>query len=241
MKHTMNYILSERFEVAFNQIHEVLKNKVRINDDRFVVLLDRGAKRHHLIANYQNDLKQYAKLRNAIVHDKRELGFYIAEPHTEIVEHIEMIAKVFSRPNYALSIATKDVICFDYEDSLQEVFKIIKEYGYAQYPIYKNKECIGLLSTDDIVRWMSENLINTIVDITDIRVFDIISTVESHPIEFGSKTLDIFSVEEIYEGKHKNKLDLEAIIITENGSNSERPLGIITAWDLIQLDYQDEN
>lgn len=88
---------------------------------------------------------------------------------------------------------------------------------------------------------MSENLINTIVDITDIRVFDIISTVKNHPIEFVSKALDIFSVEEIYEEKHKNKLDLEAVIITENGSNKESPLGIITAWDLIELDYQDEN
>ncbi|KAA0548541.1 CBS domain-containing protein [Bacillus sp. BGMRC 2118] len=241
MKTSTNYQLSERFEVAFNQIHETLREIVKINDDRFKVLLDVGAKRHQMIKEYYDDLKQYAKLRNSIVHDKVEVGFYIAEPHETVVSHIEMIADIFKRPNFARSIATTNVVYFDYEDSMQEVFQVIKIHGYSQYPVYRNYDFIGLLATDDIVRWISENIINTLVDLSDIKVYDIISTVHDHPVEFVSKSTDIFTVEEIYEHKHKNKVDLEAVIITENGKRNEVPLGIITAWDLIQLDYQDES
>ncbi|WP_428912149.1 CBS domain-containing protein [Niallia sp. Krafla_26] len=232
-----DYRLSERFEVAFNQIHESLKSIVKIKDDRFKVLLDVGSRKHKMIDKYYNDLKQYAKLRNSLVHDKKEMGYYIAEPHIDVVKHIEKIATIFNKPNYALSIATKDVIYLDYADSIITALQAIKKYGYSQYPVYKNKECVGLLKTGDIVNWMSDNIINTLVDMTDITVGDVIANVKHHPIEFSSKAIDIFSIEEIYERKHKEKVDLEVVIITENGNGYETPLGMVTAWDLIEIDY----
>ena len=80
------------------------------------------------------------------------------------------------------------------------------------------------MKTGDIVNWMSENIINTIVDMTDIKVGDVIANVKNHPIEFASKAIDIFSIEDIYERKHKEKVDLEVVIITENGKCYETPL-----------------
>ena len=232
-----NYYLSERFEVAFNQIHKSLMSIVKIQDDRFKVLLDVGARKHKIIDKYYDDLKQYAKLRNSLVHDKKELGYYIAEPHLDVVKHIEKISSIFNKPNYALSIATKEVVYFDCEDSLLSIFQAIKKYGYSQYPVYKYNECVGLLKTGDIVTWMSEHIINTMVDMTDIKVGDILSNVKHHPIEFAPKSIDIFSVEDIYENKHKEKVGLEVVIITENGKCDESPLGMVTAWDLIEIDY----
>lgn len=232
-----DYQLSERFEVAFNQIHESLMSIVKINDDRFKVLLDLGSRRHKMINKYYNDLKQYAKLRNSLVHDKRELGYYIAEPHVEVVEHIEKISTIFNKPNYALSIATKEVIYFDSEDHISSIFETIKNYGYSQYPVYKNKDCVGLLKMRDIVNWISENMVHTIVDLTDIKVNDVMKNVKNHPIEFAAKGIDIFSIEDLYEEKHKEKEDLEVVIITENGRGYETPLGMVTAWDLIEIDY----
>jgi hypothetical protein len=39
----------------------------------------------------------------------------------------------------------------------------------------------------------------------------------------------IFDVEGLFERYHQKKLDLEAIIITENGRENEESLGIVTA------------
>lgn len=230
-------LLSERFEVSFNQIHDALKRIVKIQDDRFTVLVRVGAKYHQAIETFKDDLEQYAKLRNAIVHDKVAIGYYIAEPNRDVVEHIEKIAKVLNSPNFATSIATKNVIFYNYEDSILKVIQGIKEHSYSQYPIYRNKECIGLLTTGAIVKWMALNVVDSIVQLESIKVSDILKYEEEHPISFVPKSINIFEVEEVFENAHKDKKDLEAVIITENGKRNETPLGLITAWDLIEIDY----
>jgi len=229
--------LSERFEVAYNQVHEALRAIVQINDERFVVLVKVGAKKHQIIETFKKDLEQYARLRNAIVHEKMEVGFYIAEPNAKVVNHIEKIAIVLSRPNYALSIASKNVVFFDVQDSILKVTDAIKEYGYSKFPIYKNKKCIGLLTAGSIVKWMAEHMESGQVNLSDIHISDFIEYEKDRPIEIVDKSINIFEVETIFEKAHKKKLKIEGVVITENGNIDEAPLGIITAWDLIEIDY----
>ncbi|WP_066066666.1 CBS domain-containing protein [Neobacillus soli] len=237
MNKKQGQLLSERFEVAYNQVHDALKDIVQINDERFVVLVKVGAKKYQIIETYKKDLEQYARLRNAIVHEKMEVGQYIAEPNAKVVSHIEKIANVFSRPNYALSIATKNVVYFDYHDSILKVTAAIKEHGYSKFPIYKNKKCIGLLTAGSILKWMAQNMESSLVNLADIDVSDILLYEKEHSIEFVTKEINIFEVENIFEKAHKKKRKLEGVIITEKGQTDETPLGMITAWDLIEIDY----
>ncbi|MGJ7913025.1 CBS domain-containing protein [Neobacillus sp. LXY-1] len=232
-----NQLLSERFEVAYNQVHEALRGIVKINDERFVVLVKVGAKKYQVIETFKKDLEQYARLRNAIVHEKMEVGFYIAEPNAKVVNHIEKIANILSKPNYAISIASKNVVSFDYNDRILKVTAAIKEHGYSKFPIYKNKSCIGLLTASSIMKWMAMNMENGLVNLADIHVSDIMKLEKNHPIDFVSKEINIFDVENIFEKAHKKKSKLEAVIITENGNADEKPLGIVTPWDLIEIDY----
>ncbi|PLS02338.1 CBS domain-containing protein [Neobacillus cucumis] len=230
-------LLSERFEVAFNQIHESLRKIVQIKDDRFVVLVKAGARNFQIVDTYKEELEQYAKLRNAIVHEKTEIGYYIAEPNRSVVERIEKIASIMGRPNYALTIATKQVVYFNMDDKILDVIHAIKEYGYSQYPIYQNKECVGLLSTGAIVKWMAANVQSSAIYLTNILVSDILQAEKALPVKFAPKSINIFEVESIFEKEHLENKDLEAVIITENGKCNETPIGLITAWDLIEIDY----
>lgn len=237
MNKKQGQLLSERFEVAFNQVHDALRDIVQINDDRFVVLVKVGAKKYQMIETYKKDLEQYARLRNAIVHEKMEIGFYIAEPNAKVVSHIEKIANVFNRPNYSLSIATKKVVFFDYHDSILKVTDAIKLYGYSKFPVYKNKKCVGLLTSSSIVKWMAQNMESSLVNLADIHVAEIMNYEKEYPIEIVSKEINIFEVENLFEKAHKKKRKIEAVIVTENGKEDETPLGMITLWDLIQIDY----
>lgn len=230
-------LLSERFEVAFNQVHDALRDIVSINDDRFVVLVKVGAKKYQIVETFKKDLEQYAKLRNAIVHEKVQVGYYIAEPNAKVVEHIEKIANIFSKPNDALTIASKNVISFEYEDSILKVTEAIKEYGYSKFPVYWKKTCIGLLAAGSIVKWMAQNMESGLINLANTRVADIMKFEKKQRVNFASKDTNIFEVENIFEEAHKNKQKLEAVIITANGTANEKPLGIITPWDLIEIDY----
>lgn len=237
VKTDKEYRLSERFEVAYNLIHDALKQLVDEEEDRFTVLLRLGESRHHLIHRYYEDLKQYGKLRNAIVHEKRQPGLYIAEPNEEVVKHIEKIATIFSKPVTGLTIATKDVKFFEQSQPLKEVLEAIQQHGYSQYPIYDEKKYVGLLKTTHILSWMSNTFEQGNIQIVDQTVGDLIPYMKEAPIEFVSKHANIFEVEAIFEEKHRRKIDLEAVIVNENGKENEWPLGLITPWDLIEIDY----
>lgn len=229
--------LSERYEVAFNCIHAALRKMVKnAGTDRFTKLVSYGARSFSLIRTYEEDLYQFAKLRNAMVHDKREIGFYIAEPHVEVVNQIEQISDFFEKPYYALKIASKPVY-YSEDSTLKEVIQGITEYSYSQFPIYSNGHCVGLLQVGTILKWISLHLNQRDIPLGDITVKEIFHFEEDHPIAFAPKSMNIFDMEELFEEAHKEKRDLEIVIITENGSHTENPLGIITAWDLIEIDY----
>ncbi|WP_421381668.1 CBS domain-containing protein [Bacillus salacetis] len=236
METTTTAILSERFEAAFNQIHEQLKKLVSARTDRFTSLVRFGM-RHKAVETFEDELIQFAKLRNAIVHEKISPGYYIAEPHQEVVERIEKIAGILLKPNYAMSIATKNVIWFDGEDSLEGVIHEMKQCTYSQFPVYKDGLCVGLLTTRGIVNWMAEHIAGSVVNLHNFQVKDILDYEKTRPISHVPKSINIFEVEEIFEEHHQKKLELEAVIITENGLPHETPLGIVTAWDLIEIDY----
>lgn len=237
MSSTTATLKTERFEVAFNQIHQQLRVLVKNETPRFTNLVYKGAKKYSLIRTYQEELHQLGKLRNAIVHDRYDVGKYIAEPHEETVQRIEKIAEIFTRPEEALSIATKQVICFNYTDSIKKVIQGIQTYSYSQYPIYHEGYCIGLLTAKAIVKWMATNITNGIIKMEQIKVKDIYDHQSEPPLSFASKSINLFDIEEIFAIAHKQKQDLEAVIITETGRKDEQPLGVITPWDLIEIDY----
>lgn len=228
---------SERFEIAFNKIHLVLKKMVKNETPHFRNLVYKGAKKFSLIKTYQEELHQFARLRNAIVHNKYDLGHYIAEPHAETVKRIEAISDIFTKPNEALSIATQKVITYNYDDRLNILIQGIHKHSYSQYPIYQDDCCIGLLTAKAIVRWMASHTFDSKVDFAEAKVGDIFNFEEQHPIAFVSKTSNIFEVEEIFADAHMKKQDLECVMITENGKRDKKPLGVITPWDLIEIDY----
>lgn len=62
--------LAERFELAFNQIHYILKRKLLNPEeyiDVFMKLLTVSSRKHRMIQRFFYDWRQFAKLRNAIV------------------------------------------------------------------------------------------------------------------------------------------------------------------------------
>jgi predicted transcriptional regulator len=173
------------------------------------------------------------------VHDKIELGFYIAEPHVSVVNKIENIASQLVQPRDALSIATKPVF-FYYEDAkLKDILTVINKRSYSIFPIYDKNGFKWPLTTDCIIKWFADNMVENIIQLDDVKVKDLFPLKRSTPIEFVRKDADMFVIEEIFEKYHVKKQKLEAVIVTETGRQSEKPLGIVTSWDLVEIDVLD--
>ncbi|WP_405103429.1 hypothetical protein [Oceanobacillus sp. FSL H7-0719] len=88
------YRNSERFLTAFNRIEKRMRSIINsgrnIGFSKMVRMLKNA---DAVVGQYSDDLLEYAELRNAIVHNKVNITFSIAEPHDSVVEQIEWIEK----------------------------------------------------------------------------------------------------------------------------------------------------
>lgn len=90
-----------------------------------------------------------------------------------------------------------------------------------------------------IIKWFAENMVGNIIQLDDVKVRDLFPLKRSTPIGFVRKDADMFEIEEIFEKYHVKNQKLEAVVVIETGRQSEKPLGIITSWDLVEIDSLD--
>ncbi|SFF76858.1 CBS domain-containing protein [Halobacillus alkaliphilus] len=235
--------LVERFEVAFNQIHQHLKEfNGYPKNDNFVELLQRSKLKHSVIRVHFDLLKQYAKLRNALVHERIRDDYYIATPHLEVVESLEHIKQTLDQPPEALEFATHPVIFFKDTSLLTEIMTAFDQQGVSQFPIYStDNEFLGLLTNDGIVRWIARTVDHNLVNLTDITARDVLQDGLNPSIEFLSSHGTVYELEERFERSLEEERKLKAVILTESGKANDAPLGIVTTWDLIKVDRRNED
>ncbi|RSD26744.1 CBS domain-containing protein [Mesobacillus subterraneus] len=207
------------------------------DSDAFVELLYSGYKNHALIRKYKSELHQFAKLRNAIVHERVNADYYIAEPHIEVVVRIEEIAKEFEKPQTALSIATSPVFYY-YEDAyLKDVLKVINKFDFTRFPVYdKEDKYVALLTSTEIIQWMAKHFSDNVVHFEDVRVKELLTKGKNYFVTFVDEDASLYHIEELFERYHTRGKKLQAVIITETGDRHGKPIGVITPWDLLDSD-----
>ncbi|WP_079477982.1 CBS domain-containing protein [Halobacillus salinus] len=231
----------ERFEVAFNQIHQHLKELNGFpKNDNFVELLQHSKLKHSVIRIYFDKLKQYAKLRNAIVHERIDEEYYIATPHLDVVEDLERIKRTLDQPPQALDFATRPVLYFKTDTDLTHILEAFEKHPISQFPIYGDKfEFKGLLTNDLIVRWMSRSHEQGSLRLEGVKSIDVLKEEDMPNVQFLKSDRTVYDLEERFEDSLQNNQKLKAVILTENGEADETPVGIVTTWDLIKVDRRD--
>lgn len=233
---------SGKFETAFNRIHKALREMVKETEsDAFVELLYSGYKNHSLIRKYKSELHQFAKLRNAIVHERVNADYYIAEPHIEVVERIEEICREFEKPQTALSIATSPVFYY-YEDAyLKDVLKVINKFDFTRFPVYdKEDKYIALLTSTEIIKWMAKYFSSEVIHFEDVRIKDLLRKGKNYFVTFVKEDASLYEIEELFERYHTRGKKLQAVIITETGDRHGKPIGVITPWDLLDSETAED-
>lgn len=97
----------------------------------FLDLLYHVRDHYSVIRAHFEFLKQFAKLRNAIVHQKTQVGYYIVKPHSDVIDQIEHICTRIEHPPAVITIVTHPVNTFDVIDPLMVVLSIISATGYS--------------------------------------------------------------------------------------------------------------
>ncbi|MEK4227973.1 CBS domain-containing protein [Solibacillus sp. FSL H8-0538] len=229
---------SDRFLTAFNRIDHTLRDIIGAKDFMpFYRLIDQAKKKNPLVRKYEDDLRSYADLRNAIVHHRTSMDFVIAEPHGQVVEKIERIDEVLAKPKLVGQLFRKRVMTFQTTDSLKNVLKAIRKQKYTQFPVYDDHVFQGLITTVGITNWLATFITGKILPKQIPTLLDILHHENNEMnFKFISRYITIYEAEEIFKQGVERGRRFEALLITEHGKPHQKLVGIVTPIDIMKVD-----
>lgn len=233
---------AQRFLNAYNTLDHSLRTQYNFKRTiAFSDVIRRSVMLNSVIRKYEDDLIDYGRLRNAIVHSGNEQEI-IAEPNTNVVEKLEKIAQIVSTPPKVLdSVCTKDVLCVDGKSTLEKTMGLIWKSGYSNLPVYLDGTLIGVANGQrlmDILGEVAYKKGNLSEFCKNTKICDIISKLKSEMyFEVHSQELTIEQAMNLF---YKNR-KLLVVLITKNGSEKEKPLGIVSVSDIIDINNILEN
>ena len=233
---------ARRFIQAYNNIDYTIRTRYNLNRSMgFSELIRKSVALNYIVRKYEDDLIDFGRLRNAIVHGNED--YIMAEPHIDVVEQIEKIERLLTAPPKALElVCRRDVLTISSDQSMKEAIMLIASSSYSNIPAYNDKgEIIGIANGQKILDSFGKHLLSggkADSFLNNVKIEDMLSKIEnSNYYIFANKDL---TVEDALEFFHNNS-KLLAILVTKNGGSKEKPLGIITGSDVIKMNTILEN
>jgi predicted transcriptional regulator len=227
--------LIQQFEADYNAVDHALRKA--LGSDKqvpFTRLVSLYSERHTFWGDAE-PLKTIAEIRNAIVHGKTEPYRYVAIPTPAIADQLRQCRERLMNPARAIPTFQRPVKAVSIRDTLAGVLKIINEQDYSQFPVYEDEQFRGLFTENGVTRWLAHHVVKTLslVELDDISIGRVLRNEERRKnYHFVARNLRVDDVSALFA---KEAL-LEAVLITANGKETEKLLGIATRWDILHLE-----
>lgn len=225
---------AERFISAYNRLDKCIRDIYNFKPAlSFSDVIRKSASINAVIKKYEDDLIDFGRLRNSIVH--RSSDEVIAEPHDDIVEEIESIVRLVTTPPLAMqSVVNRSVFIAQGDVSLGDIIVEITKTGYSNVPVYLNKTLVGVLNRKMLIDAIGEAVTRKedVDDLLKKKLVDCVSVLDSsNHYEVVSEKVTIDNLLYMFQQNRK----LTTVIITPSGAYTELPVGIVVTADIIDM------
>lgn len=225
---------AKRFIAAYNLMDQGLRSIYGMGTSMsYSDVIRKVAEISPIIRKYKEDLLDYGRLRNAIVHKEGEV--IIADPNEDVVEKLESIARLVTKPPRVLdSIPSRQVFTVDAITPVANVIQEMFKTGYSIVPVYQNKTLVGVLNRKMLLDCVGETLaagvdLETTLARPVLDVIDLENITSHYEVVNSGITIDNM----LYLFNQNRKLSV--VVITKNGKYNEQPIGIVVAADTLDM------
>lgn len=225
---------ARRFIAAYNRLDQGLRDIYSIKRTlNFADMIRKVASVNTVVAKFEEDLIDYGRLRNAIVHKSGDE--IIAEPNIEVVEKLEKIARIINTPPKVIDcLRPRKVFTASGDTPLKEVIREMKANGYSVVPVYISQTLVGVINRKMIVegigKFIEENRdIDDAIKLPVAQSLDIFNETNHYEVAPASITIENL----LYMFQQNRKLS--SVILTENGNFNEPARAVLVSADLIDL------
>ncbi len=227
---------TEEFLTTFNELETFLRDSTdSLRNVPFGSLIVRAGENNAAVRANARDLREWADLRNAVVHEHPR-GEVIAEITPAALGEFQAMAGKIMAPPLIFPRYRRDVRVFKVTDPLTEAVDDLWREGYSQV-IVRNHDDMTQLSYAGISRWMGEAIEGTVIELDGATVGAALAYEEAGGIDFLAREATIFDARERFQQLAvRRQQRLRVIVITEHGLAREAPLGLITASDILEAE-----
>ncbi|MGB0108801.1 MAG: hypothetical protein WBP52_09885 [Terriglobales bacterium] len=226
---------AEEFIQLFNRVENFLSQLVRPEKFKpFSQLVDAASALSAAVRASSGDLKKFAKLRNAIVHDADYPPHVVAVPSQEALLRFKGIAQDVMEPKALIPTFATQVHCFSPTDNLPNVLRFMRKEDFSQVIIRASDGRLTMLTVEGITRWLADDVEGN-QNSADKVTLDSVLALEPPGcfITMGHDKTIFDAADAFTNSVHHQATRLYAIAITESGGESDEPIGFVTPWDLV--------
>lgn len=235
----------DTFLSLFKKLEKELVLQSKIKDDDFISFSRALNKIHYdrlnsVVAEEANYsfLKTCAEIRNLLSHEENTVV-----PTEEIIERLKKILQSIMNPLTCYQVCSKNVFTCSFNDRLNHVMVKMNRMGLSHVPVVDTSgKVIGVFSREtffDSILQGKEFEVSEDLMISDFR--NSIS-LEEHLNEsylFVKRRLSTKDAYGMLLKRSEGGKRVSLLLVTENGKQNEKLLGVITALDLAKISAED--
>ena len=225
------------FRELCNKFEDLVRIKYKVKDEEgaFYILLNQKEYK-----KFEKDINLIRKIRNLLSHGECKIeGKTAIEINENIIEKLKEIISLLENPPLVTSRYITEMFVVDLEEKLEKLIKIMNEKKISHVPVLdKDKKLVGVFSENTIFSKLSEDEIIEIGKEYKVKDYEKYIKLENHSSEyfdFIKRNEELASAQNLFNKSIKKDKKLVMLFVTENGKKTEKILGIITPWDLLDM------
>ena len=231
----MNAISANYIE-SFNAIEKWLRAQLE-DSNRYDMpsLIDTVADSNFAVRRHASKLKELNRFRNFIVHNYSSRQA-LAVPTQQAADIISVIRKELITPTALFTLSATPVITCQADDPITAAVRKMRDGSFSQIPVCSDQTFVGLLTAETVARWLSVDLTTNDGMIEEKFIAEVLGHQENPDnYTFLSKEATVDDGLAAFDNFLQQGKRLDAVIITENGLQTEKVLGIVTIHDIPKM------
>ncbi len=228
---------NETFERLYNELEDLLRVKYRLDPTGSAVYYHEN----RVGGLAAQNLRSLRELRNFVVHDKRTDTIQACQATDAAIQYLQKTIDGLRRPRRAIDVCvTKEKILFARLASpLQPLLQAMLERNISHVPVLREDGTVyGVFSGTTMFAQAASAEACAIGPKTTLQDFAAFLPVQAHVEKyvFVARTTPLEELIALFGATPKDGKKTKMLFVTENGKITERILGLITPWDILDDD-----
>ena len=232
----MDYITIDMFMDACRDFEASVKLQYKLEDSASCYMYVAGLSK---FATYRDELHVIRTLRNMLAHNNMKIdGEEIIQFSPLLLSTLKKITNAISKPILVKDCMVKNMCSATFNDKVLYLIKDMKEKGISHIPVFdENNHLLGVFSQSTLFTYTSEEGIHKLNENDTLSMYAKYLPIDQHDNEsfgFIGCEEDIEKAKSLFKRTKANKKKVVMLFVSKDGLPSQRILGILTPWDVIE-------